>query len=255
MHIRAGSIPAPPAIFKGKLMSAQLKFAFNELLISNVWDKRFDLPTVASAANPHIYCAYVVRILESFESGSSKTNASGAKTIRLQYAEEFLPKCEEYGKPGLIRTFPDTGSASHDDAHGAGFLNREFAQRCIYYLAQHDGSYTDQVDAEAKNIYRFLFMMPALRAHAGFRVGVVSQIQFIIALLAQLWFSEAGSTDGHLLLWLAFPAMRQSRVVSAVIDYWCDTWTRRGYTPRSIFRTKYLTESPWFGEWARDDWN
>jgi hypothetical protein len=231
--------------------------AYDELLISTAWDKRFDLPTVPIHLNPHIYTAYAVRILESLTYDEETTlndsmSYPGAQVIRQHYADHFLKDCED--QPGLVRTYPGAGASSHDDAHGAAYLNRGFAERCVDRLSRHDGSYTDGPDSETKNIYRFLFLLPSLKAFAGFRLGLITQLQFVLALMTNLWFTRPSSTDGQLLLWLAFPKMRRYPFMGAFIDYWSQKWEQRGYTPQVIFQKYYLVECPWFGQWARKDW-
>lgn len=238
--------------------------AYSDLVESNVWDKDRVLPLVPMHLNPHIYAAYAVRVLESLgwpealharnidPSNEKWPLTSAAFNIRDHYKDTFLKDCEK--EPGLLYTYPDRGVASHDDAHGAAFLNQGFAERCVTRLMVHDGSYTDGVDSENKNQYRFIFFLPSLRAFAQFRVGILSQLEFIAALLTNLWFTKDGSTDGHLLLWLAFPEMKKNALTSVFIYYWADQWTKRGYTPKTIFTSYYLTECPWFAKYARNDW-
>lgn len=247
-----------------------MKIAYDELLSSNVWDKRFDLPCVPTDLNPHIYAAYAIRVLESqsrldglapytyqwargpLDSQNEELSHSGAAALREHYADTFLKSCEK--SPGLITTYPGGGPSSYDDAHGAAFLNPGFASRCIDRLSRHDGAYTDETDSEEKNVYRFPFFLPALKAHAGFRVGILTQLQFALALLFKFFFPTKGEYSGHLLLWLSFPAMGKFPISGAAIEFCTKRWVSQGLSPKKIFSESYLTGCPWFSEWARGDW-
>lgn len=223
--------------------------ALYELKISNAWSEQFNLPLVPIHANPSIYTAYAVRVLESL-------GAEGNIEIRMSYLK-FLAGCES--EPGLIVTFPGgyskDGMASHDDVLGAAFMSPTFAARVTNLLSKNDGLYgrADEL-TERHNYYRFLFVRTALRAWAGHHIGAISQAQYIGSLLYHLIFTKDGVTSGHLLMWLTFPVMNQFPACAAMIAFWSDRWAKRGYTPKTIFTRHYLTECEWFGRWARDDW-
>lgn len=224
--------------------------AYDALKLSNAWDPRFEIPTVPIHSNPHIYCAYAVRVLEAREERAS------ANIIRQAYVP-FLASCESI--PGLITTWPGSGPSSHDDAYGAGFLNGDYAERAVNLVAQNDGVYAlgENVNDETHNVYRFLFFIPAMRGWARAdkeRVGAFSQTCFALSLVFHLLFTKKGETSGHLLFWLSFPKMRTYSFLGRMIDYWCDTWTKRGVTPKSIFTNNYLTEASWFGDYASESW-
>ena len=222
---------------------------FQELTASNAWSDTHRLPLVPMHANPSIFTAYATRLLESLE-------ADGSIEVSASYLK-FLAGCES--EPGLIVTFPGgwsiKGMASHDDVMGAAFMSPGFATRVCNLLAINDGIYGRKGELDDRNnFYRFLFVRSFLRASGGFHVGLISQIQYVASLLFHLIFTKEGDTSGHLLMWLTFPVMRQFPLCAGVIAFWSDRWKKRGYTPKMIFSTHYLTEIPWFAKWARDDW-
>ncbi len=227
---------------------------------SNVWSETWSIPLVPQHANPHIYTAYTMRILESpklVDTLDHELNLTiEILDIRANY-RRFLDGCE--GLAGVITTFPggmsEAGLSSHDDAYGASYLLPDFAKRCAVALEMNDGVYGIPPLNEKRNFYRFLFVRSAMRSWAGFRIGLLSQASYIASLLFHLIFTKDGDTSGHLLLWLSFPTMRQYPMCKTAIDFWAARWTKAGYTPKSIFAKHYLTECPWFAEYARDDWS
>lgn len=220
--------------------------AYQELLESNVMDPRFDLPLVPDHLNPHIFCAYAVRMLES------NGDVGGSLTIRSKYTADFLSRCEKGS--GLITTFPGSDIASHDDVYGAAFLDSRFAGRALDFLKHSDGIYSQLPTDVHRFYYRFIFFTPALKAWAGFRVGIFSQVQFSAALAAHMMTEKKGETSNHLLFWLALPAMRKGLISGPAVLIWSYFWQKRGVTPKSVFTNNYLTICPWFGKWAKDEW-
>lgn len=216
--------------------------AYKELQESNAWDTRWDIPAVPIHLNPSIYTAYAVRIL-------SATDADAATLIRMRYEEKFLLECEK--SSGLLTTLPGSGTASHDDMYGAAYLSERFAGRSVDYLTRTDGVYREK----EPTVFRFLFLMPAVKAFAGFKVGLWSQIQFSIHCMFHLMTAKDGQTSDHLMIWLAIPHMRRFTLSRIFIDLWASRWTKLGMTPKNIFSEVYLREVPWFGKFASEDWN
>ncbi len=231
--------------------------AVEDLLSSNVMDRRFNLPLVSVHRNPHIYCADVIRTLEAL----GPEEKDYANTVRLRYRDTFLEDCEIAN--GLITTYPGEESASHDDLLGACILNSEefqgsnsFAERAVIYLTKKDGSYIfNEEDSERHNIFRFLFLLPTLKSLAGFRVNfLLSQVAYSLHLLFHLWTTKPHDMSGHNKIWLTIPTMMKHPLSRAAIEYWAQKQTEKGFTPKTMFETHYLTECPWFAKWATDDW-
>ena len=214
--------------------------AYEALLKSNAMDTRWNLPICPMHANPSIYTAYAVRVL------ASHGELFAADAIILRYEKPFLADCEK--SSGLITTFPGHGVASHDDMYGAAYLSKRFAGRAIDYLIRTDGVYREG----HPSVFRFLFLMPALKAFAGFTVGAWSQIQFSIHCMFHLFTAKEGQTSDHLMIWLAYPAMSERAISGPFVKLWASRWIKRGYSPKAIFSKHYLTEVPWFGEFAKE---
>jgi len=217
--------------------------AYDELMTSNAVDMRWVLPTCPMHLNPHIYTAYSVRVLES----QGETDA--AAVLRIRYENTLLKECES--AYGLISTFPNGATASHDDLYGGSFLSPRFAGRALDYLDRTDGVYRES----EPTIFRFLFLKPAMKSWAeGFKVGLLSQIQFAIHCIFHLLTAKPGETSDHLMIWLAIPSMNRFPISSLAIAIWANRWTARGMTPKTVFTAYYLTEVPWMAKFAQKDW-
>lgn len=154
---------------------------------------------------------------------------------------------------GFIRN-PFSSSTSHDELLGAAYLSSDFAARAVDFLSRKDGSYSIEDPKLSDNIYRFVFMLPALKAFAGFQVSLLSQFMFSVLVLWDAFVTKPGQANDTLKIWLCYPAMHTSEkpLSSFCLSVWEDRWQSRGYNPKSIFKNNYLTECPLMNELASE---
>lgn len=218
--------------------------ALDRLKSSNAWDQRFALPLVPFHSNPFIYCAYAHRIFWPKTSQNERDELSSA-------VSEHVKRCE--AEPGYIWRWPWDSNTSHDELLGAAYLDPGFAARAIDFLSRSDGAY-DQFDKSIRqNVYRFIFLLPALKSFAGFEVSIFSQAMFGIAALANAYLGKVGEASGTLKIWLCAPAMRKYPISEFCLILWEKKWKSKGQSAKEIFTKHYLTEVPVFGEFARED--
>lgn len=209
---------------------------------SKAWDTRFNLPTFPQFNNPFIYLAYMWLLVE--QSGEKVPDA-----WELSLAE-FGYQCN---KNGTYTRWPDGtgGTFSHDEVMGASYLNHVVAADMINQLQKTDGLFDS--DDERKNQFRFLFLMPLLKACAGYRVGIISQLQWSIHAMITAWKYKDGSESGILKMWLmiekmkVYPLSRMACIMFGII------MQKKGITPRVAFK-KYFNDMPDLAELACDEW-
>lgn len=206
---------------------------------SNAWDVRFDLPLVPHHNNPHIYLGFVFRIL-------------GANALPMwPNAYAYIAACEV--EEGYITRWPLSDDTSHDELMGAAFIAPQFAERAIAFITKRDGHYClENPPIEKSNVYRFIFLMPFLKACAGYHVSTLSQVLFSAHVLHSAFFVKPGETSGILKIWLMAGKMREYPICKGPLWIWSWRWTRRGFTPKTIFTKYYLKDCPIFSQLAKD---
>lgn len=207
----------------------------DKLKASNAWDQNKNLPTVPMHLNPLIYLAYCMRVLRGHGEEVDQT------VIATHLASMEI-------EPGLLNTY-----MSHDELLGAAYASPEFSARALDFLKKNWGFYPKEKTA-ANFIYKFVFMVPAMKAFAGQRVGILWQIALSLHILWELNFCKAGEANDRLKLWLMYRHVAPLLIAGPVIKYWANAWTRRGVTPKVIFTKNYLTEVPVIGELASESY-
>lgn len=202
---------------------------------SSAWDSRFGLPTVPFHDNPSIYSAYAAKLL-------------GDEAVELLAPyEAFLKSCET--RLGYITRWPNGAESSHDELMGAAWFSSAFARRAVGYLDSTDGYWT-----EKNYVYRFMFLLPYLRARAHMTVSILSQLKFAAHVLYVSFFSKPGEFSDHLLIWIMRSAMEEFVPCDLALRIWESRLLSKGYNPKRVFSEFYLTECPVFGQLAGLDW-
>lgn len=213
---------------------------------STVWDKNYNLPTIPRHNNGHIYCAYVTLILEKLGENTSD--------IRASYID-FFNKCQLPN--GTFSRWPGGrgGDTSHDEIMGAAYMNDVFARSLIDYLTKMDGQFSVEKQEqynERRNQFRFVWLMPFMKACAGYRVSLFSQAAWGLYALynAATW---KGDCSGTLKVWLTLDRMKEYPL-SAFFGFIWKLWMEKKHkiTPKIIFTKYYLTEEPVLGQIALD---
>ena len=213
---------------------------------STVWDKNYNLPTIPRHNNGHIYCAYVTLILEKLGENTSD--------IRASYID-FFNKCQLPN--GTFSRWPGGrgGDTSHDEIMGAAYMNDVFACSLIDYLTKMDGQFSVEKQEqynERRNQFRFVWLMPFMKACAGYRVSLFSQAAWGLYALynAATW---KGDCSGTLKVWLTLDRMKEYPL-SAFFGFIWKLWMEKKHkiTPKIIFTKYYLTEEPVLGQIALD---
>lgn len=213
---------------------------------STVWDINYNLPTIPRHNNGHIYCAYVTLILEKLGENTSD--------IRASYID-FFNKCQLPN--GTFSRWPGGrgGDTSHDEIMGAAYMNDVFARSLIDYLTKMDGQFSVEKQEqynERRNQFRFVWLMPFMKACAGYRVSLFSQAAWGLYALynAATW---KGDCSGTLKVWLTLDRMKEYPL-SAFFGFIWKLWMEKKHkiTPKIIFTKYYLTEEPVLGQIALD---
>lgn len=211
---------------------------------SNAWDANHNLPLVPMHNNQWTYLAYAFRNFEGM-------GVSLPVKWKLA-AANYLSLCEI--RDGFITRTPKGNEPSHDELMGAAYVFPGFASRAIDYLNRSDGVYNSDQSTDRFNVFRFIFMMPFLKASAGFRVGLASQFLWSLHCVITAIRANPGRTSGLLKVWLMAPKMRQFDMCSRAYDVFVKIVTEKGFTPDSIFGKYYLTECPAFFQTAPKEW-
>ncbi len=213
-----------------------------ELYASNAWDSRYDLPTVPFHSNPSIYSAYAAKLI-----GDEATEL-------LAPYEKFLKSLEI--APGYITKWPGGEKSSHDELMGAAWFSSAFASRALWHLQLTDGYWKPPGDPvnQKEYVYRFIFLVPYLRARAHLPVSLWNQLKFSAHVLFVSFFSKPGEFSDHLLVWIMRNAMEEFAVCDLALRIWESRLLSKGYNPKRVFSEFYLTEVPVFGRLAGLDW-
>lgn len=219
----------------------ELASALDRLKSSNAWDKRYDLPLFPQFNNPFIYLAYAKLALRSHNEALSQRDIL-----------KYIHGCY---KNGTFTRWPDGtgGQFSHDEVMGLSYLDEQRAAMCINILEKSDGTF-DAGDNEKKNMFRLIFLMPFLKACAGYRVGLVSQLLWSIHAVVTAMKYKPGSESGLLKMWLMMDKMKDYPICKLACAYFCINMQGRGLNPKVLFTKFYLTECPVMGEIAPEGW-
>lgn len=202
---------------------------------SNAWDTRYGLPTVPFHSNPSIYSAY-----------SAKLIGDEAAELLAPY-QKFLEQIEV--TPGYITKWPGGEKSSHDELIGAAWFSGAFAGRALGHLERTDGYWTPD-----NFVYRFIFLVPYLRARAHLPVSLLSQLKFAAHVLFVSFFSKPGQFSDHLLIWIMRSAMENFTPCDLALSIWESRLLKKGYNPKRVFSEFYLNECPIFAQLAGLDW-
>jgi len=215
--------------------------ALEKLKTSNAWDSRYNLPTFPMLNNPFIYLAYAKLVLRSHN-----------EALKEYDILEYILKCY---KNGTFTRWPDGtgGMFSHDEVMGISYLNEQRAAMCINILEKSDGTF-DAGDDEKKNMFRLIFLMPFLKACAGYRVGLASQLLWSIHAVVTALKYKPGAESGLLKMWLMIDKMKDYPLSNLACIIFRINMQKRGLDPKFIFKRYYLTECPVMGEIAPEDW-
>jgi len=223
--------------------------AIEKLMKSNVWDSRFSLPTIPMHSNPWIYTAYCFLL--------------AGKADKVDYREHFFSQIDEfYAKclisPGFFNKWPGGGHTSHDELMGAAWLRPGIAREIVEYLELNDGMYDNESKQnnprEKFYMYRFIFLMPYLRACAGLRVSLASQVLWSLSAISNCW-KFTGESSGVLLHMLMCDKMQNYPISKLAVWFWRHRLkTKFGCTPKLVFSKHYLSECPVLGEIALETW-
>lgn len=233
---------------------------FKSFQASNAWDQRFNLPLVPMHNNPWIYLAYALKMVRL----GKHTNDELIELVDL--CEDHLAACRTKVWGEFYR-WPDGsgGNTSHDEVMGIAYVDwclklaTKPTQAILSRLQQTDGEYNVQNLPEGVperwNIERFVFLEPFLKACAGFRVGLISQLWFSIPLLVDIfkYKKEDGNESGILLKWIMFEPMEKYLLSGICIQIWKSKMKKLGINPKQIFTEKYLKECPAYGENAPNE--
>lgn len=222
--------------------------ALVKVMNSNAWDTRFSLPTVPFHSNPWIYIAYFLNV------AGIADGEDYAKKLSPE-VDEFYKKCLKVS--GVFTKWPEGGFTSHDELMGAAWLRQGIAREIVQYLSEHDGIYDSEcpeAPRETHNVYRFIWLMPFLKACAGYKVSFLSQIIWSISAIANSW-KFSGDTSGVLLFWLMCSKMKDYPLSKIAVWFWGHRMkNKHGITPKIIFSKYYLTETPVLAEIAPESW-
>lgn len=223
--------------------------ALEKLKASNVWDKGLDLPVIPFHSNPMIYTAYCLMV-------ASKADGVDHRVSYIKQIDDFHAKCLQ--PSGVFTKWPHGGFTSHDELMGASWLRPGIAREVIQYLSAHDGLYdAEQPESprETRNVYRFIWLMPFLKACADYKVSFLSQVVWSICAISNCW-KFTGDSSGVLLFWLMSDRMKNYPISKIAVWFWGYRMkSKHGLTPKLVFKNFYLTEAPVLAEIALEEWN
>jgi hypothetical protein len=222
---------------------------------SNAWDTRYALPLVPIHNNPWIYSAYALKIMRA-------SGLTSSEEMQLLYHfESYASGCRI--EPGLFNRWPDGtgGVTSHDELMGMAYVSSDFACELLAFLQKTDGVYCnkreelDSSDSERFNVFRFVFLEPFLRARAGYRVGLFSQLQFSAHVVRDMCSRRPDDTSdagGLARLWLMLDTMEKYPIPGIAIYFWRKRMKTIGWSPKRVFQN-YLSECPIYRQEVSDE--
>lgn len=220
--------------------------ALDKIKESTVWDKNYNLPTIPRHNNPHIYIAYVTMILQKL--------GEDTRDIKATYSM-FINDCVL--PDGAFSRWPGGrgGDTSHDEIMGVAYMNKSRAAELIDYLTKMDGQFSVEKQpkySERRNVFRFAWLMPFMKACAGYRVSLFSQAAWGLYALYNA-FTWKGDCSGTLKVWLTLDKMKKYPL-SAFFGFIWKLWMEKKHklTPKIVFTKYYLTEVPVLGQIALD---
>lgn len=213
---------------------------FSKVVASNAWSNPHSIPICPQTHNPWIYGAYALKVLRS-------VGIPAAEEIALlKNFQAYADKCRI--KPGLFNRTPQESIwMSHDELMGMAYISPDLAKEIVAYLKEHTGFYANlPVDQDAIteniksavqfNFYRFPWLLPFLKAAAGYYVPPISQTLFALHLLNDLRITKAGQTTdagGRLRIWLMLEHMQGFAISGAACRLWRWRMNRLGYSPKN----------------------
>lgn len=203
-----------------------------DLRQTEIWDARYGLPTVPQHNQPWLYMAYV------------------ACCMPFDFMPELVVFARGCDRPdGTSTRWPDGsgGKFSHDEILGRAYFDSPFASRVLDTLMRNDGIYDRNEDMELGNQYRFLFLIPYLKACAKYRVGLFSQLQWCLHVIVTAFSRTEGQESGALKIWLMSEYMNQFQLCKWTYQFFA--WKSKT-SPGEIFLNHYLKECPTFSKIA-----
>lgn len=203
------------------------KTAIERLKESNVWDDKYGIPNAPAFNNPHIYVAYCYMIAKKADEAQLAFPLDNKDTVEKylimgQMYRRFFNLCKinedtvfegKKLKNGAFSRFPGGrgGDTSHDEIMGAAYMDNGISAYLIDYLTKLDGQFTANEVAlydESRNQFRFWWLMPFLKACAGYRVSLLSQFAWgLYAVIDAVGWK--GDCSGPLKTWLMYDKMKK----------------------------------------------
>ena len=212
------------------------------IIASNAWNQAHQIPGVPSHANPHIYCAYMTKLVKRWP-----VSWMIYEQLILPNIFTYIEKCEE--PLGYVSRFPKSNESSHDEFMGAAYHASEVADRMVERLSKTDGILENSED-ERHNNYRFVFFRAFLRAcGTNHRVGLASQLAYIAHLIpAIIKVPGPDQCSGILKAWLMNDRMEKYPLVAVFILIWRWRLEAAGWTAKKIFSQHYLSDHQIFSQ-------
>lgn len=213
----------------------------SRLVGSSAWHNFYGLPICPGTANPWIYGAYALKVARA--AGITSTE----EISLLNQFQIYAHDCEA-GERGLYHRTPEGDRwTSHDELMGIAYVAPDLARPIIDYLSSHDGFYANlPEDREAMktnlklavqlNFYRFPWLLPYLKACAGYWVNPFSQVLFALHLLNDMRVTKSGSTEdagGRLRIWIMLEAMEKLTIAGVACSLWKKRMNSLGYSPKN----------------------
>ncbi len=213
---------------------------WNKIVASNAWSNPHQVPICPSTHNPWIYGAYALKVLRKVGI------PAGEEMTLLQNFRAYADKCRIVS--GLFNRTPAGDIwTSHDELMGIAYIDSRLAAEIVQYLSEHDGFYTNlPQDAEAAktdikkavqfNVYRFPWLLPYLKAAAGYYVNPVSQSLFALHLLNDIRVTKPNLTTdagGRLRIWLMLEPMERFVISGLACSLWRWRMKKLGYSPKN----------------------
>lgn len=218
-------------------------FIADQIEASELWDPRYNLPTIPIHNNPRIYTALVFRFMDEVP------RAWVARFI------DFSQKAWVERNGILVPTrWPDGrgGNYSHDEILGDAFILPGLAWIHLEVLRVAWGVYPDE-NGEfpvSRWFYRFIFLVPYLKARAGEKLSVFNKLAWSIHVLMSMR-AKTVDADGAFKIWLMVREMKNH--CPKTCARWVAGMKKRGMTPKDLF-VDYLKECPSMRKFAPLEW-
>jgi hypothetical protein len=206
---------------------------------TELWDPRYNLPTIPQHSNPWIYMALVFKCVPEFKD--------------IANVFEHWLKCYH---PPIFYRWPDKtgGNFSHDEILGAAHVLINAAYTIYCELVKYDGYSPDEHGRITENRYmfRFPFLRPFLRARLGMKVSTLSQVLWSLYVLKATVFSKKTKldADGLLKIWLMSDYTSGYPIMDLTKHIWKLVMKHKGIGPKYLFTEHYLYVCPTMREIA-----